>query len=705
MKNKEKSNINKKRLENDLNNKNKEKRKLEKEKKDSEKKKKEIQQKQGIAVGVTEDKKENKKKQNEKRGSGVFCCGEKPEGTGSEKKIKNGKSETDKKLKGSENYSINSKLSDKIHQDLKKDSEKITEPKDIKSNLVKQFDNNSINLNYNFEDKKMGGNNSTHNTTLDDLNRQNTELTKQINAHEINIEQLKKTIDELKRQNYIIKQDNDQFNKQHDKLNKENDELKKENQKLRVDLDDLKKFKEKIDNERKNAGKYNPENKFDIALNVDSLRSLINGWKIQFSNEYRKRYDSLKNEKILKIGLLGLKNSGKSFVLSKILGENIFDKKETEQLYLRFVNLENKTLAFIDPPGTGRSMKKSGVNEIKEGNKYDEEEKNIEQTDNFLINFIIKKSDFLIVVVGALNIYEQKLILKLKAKDLEHKEAFSKLKRIFIIHNLKEFSKKEEIKDHIKNVILNSKTFNLAEKESQLTQKVKDTTKNTKYLTEENENKEIEIYHLILAKDKTEAGNYYNQSTYNLIISQFNYFFGSSSFDLINEIKKEILTVSDKIFIKPLKSLEDFEKTSDAIKVKKENTFISKSGDNTDFSFIKLKPKYSYFKVEQNKKLLIIIEMPGVIENQKLSCSSPKSGFYSITFSGKKVLNYPEIPEKEKKDGLFYNNREEGEFKEVFKIKQSDFTLASHKCIKEEKEDNGVYKYYFKLVTDDDEEY
>ena len=83
----------------------------------------------------------------------------------------------------------------------------------------------------------------------------------------------------------------------------------------------------------------------------------------------------MKNEKILKIGLLGLKNSGKSFVLSKILGENIFDKKETEQLYLRFVNLENKTLAFIDPPGTGRSMKKSGVNEIKEGNKYDEEEK------------------------------------------------------------------------------------------------------------------------------------------------------------------------------------------------------------------------------------------------------------------------------------------------------------------------------------------
>ena len=62
------------------------------------------------------------------------------------------------------------------------------------------------------------------------------------------------------------------------------------------------------------------------------------------------------------------------------------------------------------------------------------------------------------------------------------------------------------------------------------------------------------------------------------------------------------------------------------------------------------------------------------------------------------------VPDKDKKDGLYYNNREEGEFKEVFKIKQNDFILSSHKCIKEEKEDNGVYKYYFKLVSDESDE-
>ena len=647
---------------------------------------KEIQQNKGANIELNKDKNGNPQKTSEIKSSSRINKKieiEKKEGTGSNKKKKDGKSEIRSKEKKDDISLENNKIPNKL--DSKKDTNIISEINTSNSKLVKQLeDTNIINLNNNFDNKKMGGNSSSQ---IDELNKQKSDLIRQINDKDNYLEK-------LKNENKI----------QIDELKKENDLLKKENEKLRIQLDELKKFKEKIDKERKNSEKYNPENKFDIALKVDSLRTLTNGWKIQFSDEYTKKSASLKNEKILKIGLLGLKNSGKSFVLSKLLYENPYDKSETDNLYLRFVKEQKKTLAFIDPPGFGRAIKKIGNFEIKEGNKYEEDEKNNEQTDNFLVNFIIKNSDFLIVVVGALNIYEQKLILKLKSKDLEHKEAFSKLKRIFVVHNLKEFSKKEEVKDHIKNIILNSKTFALEEKETQLTQKIKDNTKNTKYLIEEHENKEIEIYHLILAKDKSEAGNYYNEFTYNLIISQFNYFFGNSGFDLVNEIKKELITISDKIFIKPLKSLEDFESTPDIIKVKKEHAYISKSGDNTDFSFLKLKPKYSYFKVENNTKLLIVIEMPGNIMNQKLSCSSPKNGYYSITFSGKKVLNYPEIPEKDKKEGLFYNNREEGEFKEVFKIKQTDFMLSSYKCIKEEKEDNGVYKYYFKLISDDSDE-
>ena len=41
--------------------------------------------------------------------------------------------------------------------------------------------------------------------------------------------------------------------------------------------------------------------------------------------------------------------------------------------------------------------------------------------------------------------------------------------------------------------------------------------------------------------------------------------------------------------------------------------------------------------------------MPGKIMNQKLSCSAPKNGFYSMKFSGKKILELPENCENEKK--------------------------------------------------------
>ena len=242
-------------------------------------------------------------------------------------------------------------------------------------------------------------------------------------------------------------------------------------------------------------------------------------------------------------------------------------------------------------------------------------------------------------------------------------------------------------------------TFKLNEKEAQLTAKG-DINKNSKYFIEKNENKQIEIYHLIMAKDNSEAGNYYNDFTFNMIYQQYNFFHSYNSLDLINDIKKEIISISEKIFVKPLKSLNDFEKIEDQIKVKKEFEYISNSEENSDFSFIRLKPKYSFYKVENNTKLLVVIEMPGKVLNQKLVCSAPKNGYYSMKFSGKKIIDLPENCENEKKRGLVFNNREEGEFKEVFKIKQELFSLSDYKYIKEESENNGVYKYYFELMKE-----
>lgn len=487
------------------------------------------------------------------------------------------------------------------------------------------------------------------------------------------------------------------------------EDLKKEIQKLRLENESLKNMKDILQKTINDLSPkndiYNPEYKYNLALEVDLLKNLLEGWKIKYKDVAN--YSSLKKEKMLILSLIGFKNSGKSFLASKISKDNVCDKSESNYLYLKYItrSSDDFKLAILDTPGFSRFIKKNDEcnNSIEriEIKTVDEMEKNISLTDNFLLNFVLKKSNFLIVVVGALNLYEQKLLMKLKSKDEEHKEAFKEMKRIFVIHNLKELSKKEEVKEHIKNVMLKSTTFKLEEKETQLV-KEGEKNKNSKFFIEKHQDKEIQIYHLILAKDKSEAGNYYNDFTYDMIWQQYNYFHCYNSFDLISEIKNEIINISEKIFVKPLKSLDDFENTEDKIKIKKGFEYISNTDNNSDFSLLKLKPKYSYYKVENNTKLLVVIEMPGKIMNQKLSCSAPKNGFYSMKFSGKKILELPDNRENEKKNGLLFNNREEGEFKEVFKIKQDIFSLSSYKPVKEENDNNGVYKYYFELMGGND---
>ena len=443
--------------------------------------------------------------------------------------------------------------------------------------------------------------------------------------------------------------------------------------------------------------------KYDMAIKINLLNELINGWDIKYGNEGKNKYIDMKNKDILLIGLIGLKNKGKSFILSKLLKENEYEKEENDELYLKYNSQKNLISAFIDTPGLCRSLK------IYENEKYNNDKyiKELEayniQTDNFIINFILKKSNFVICVVGFLDYNEQKLLKKLKSKDEEYKIEFKELKKLFIIHNLKELSTKNEISNYINNILLKSLTFELNEKEGNLAQNtLNSNNNNTKYFIEKNKNKELEIYHLIMAKDNTEAGNYYNESTITFIIQQYNSFHSFIKFDLIKEIKEDIKLISKNILNKPIDSLDDFESTENKIKLKNKYEFCNDLDNNinSDFSYLTLRPKYSYYKVNNNTQLLIIIEMAGEIVDQKFVCSkSPKNGYYIMTFSGRKVINLPENLDDNKKKGLFSSNIEGGFFSEEIKIDIDNFQLKSTKYTKKE-EGKGIYKYYFELVND-----
>ena len=446
---------------------------------------------------------------------------------------------------------------------------------------------------------------------------------------------------------------------------------------------------------------------YDIEIRMESLKDLIFGWEIKYGSEGMNKYLNMRNKELLLIGILGLKNKGKSYILSKLLKENEYKKEDDNNLYLKYITDQQKNFnyAIIDTPGIGKYLIRkenyasNNYKIIKELEKYNN------QTDNFLINFILKKSNFIICIVGLLDYNEQNLINKLKLKDEEYKKEYKKLKKIFIIHNLKELSTKEEIKNYINNVLLKSLTFNIVEKEGNLAQNTSSKGYNTKYFIEKNINEELEIYHLITAKENTEAGNYYNEFTYTFLIQQYNSFHYFNKFDIIKEMKEEIQFISKNILTQPIKSLDDFENTDNKIKLKNKFEFFNNPDENanSDFSYFTLKPKYSYYKINNNSQLLIVIEMPGQIIDQKFVCDKvPKNGYYTMTFSGKKVVNLPDNIEEQKKSGDFYSNIDGGEFKEIIKINVQNYQLASTKYKQHESEKNGIHKYYFDIVKNTD---
>ena len=616
--------------------------------------------------------------------------------------------------KGNQNNSIlNRRFSKQINSEKEniKSNEGIKNKKERNSQIGNPKANNSNqnkqNLKLNSSEKEAKKEHTIRTKEKEEEEKNNyifNDKSERINNKENQNEISKKEFELANKKNENAQSNKSNINEMKGENKSQNDKVKEESQKYNENKSyinyniDIKK------NSQKNEGQLKSKRNYDISIRIESLNQLLRGWEIKYDNDGMKKYLDMRNREILLISILGLKNKGKSYIISKLLKENEYEKEENDQLYLKYVanNQKNFNYAIIDTPGLGRSLKKDENINYSDDKYIKELEKYNTQIDNFIINFILKKSNFIICVVGLLDFNEQKLINKLKSKDEEYQKEYKRCKKIFIIHNLKELSSKDEVIKYINNVLLKSLTFNLIEKEGNLAQNISNINSNSKYFIEKNNNQEIEIYHLIVAKANTEAGNYYNESTFNFIIQQYNSFHSFIKFDIIKEIKEEIQLISKQIFTKSITSLDDFEEMENKIKLKNNFELYNNSDDNinTDFSYLTLKPKYSYYKINNNSQLLIIVEMPGQIIDLKFVCNKkPKNGYYIMTFSGKKVLSLPENVEEQKKLGSFYTNIEYGEFKENIKINVENFQLVSTK-FKAEAENNGIYKYYFDIIND-----
>jgi len=447
---------------------------------------------------------------------------------------------------------------------------------------------------------------------------------------------------------------------------------------------------------------------YDVIIDIKSIKDINKGWPIKMSQKAKEKYEDFKSQEIIKIGVIGNSNKGKSFILSKISkiklpsGTSI----RTEGLSIKYPELEgfeNRKIALLDSAGLETPVLKVEENNNNLEKKSEKDlfkEKSREKliTELFLQNYIINNSDILIAVVGILTYSEQKLLNRIKTEIKRAKIN----KSLFIIHNLITYTSVEQVEDYINNFLLKSLTFNL-----ELGHKISTKTETKKGAYYYEKNTDPKIYHLIFANEGSEAGKYYNQYTLDFLENNFQNVTDLKTFDVIETVKNRFIEISKEIIEKTDQPKESDNKTNkttkndkdifdnsnaELIKLNNPKEIILKKCliDELGFSNLKangFEPTYNYYK--KDNTIIVRVEAPG---NCKVNSEIDYAGEYTIIkLNGEKKKD----KEPEKIEDNLYNSREIGNFSLDIPLKTDDYLLSND--VPNISDKKGVFILEYKL--------
>ena len=503
------------------------------------------------------------------------------------------------------------------------------------------------------------------------------------------------------------------------KFKKENELLRKENDSLRRAINQ---------GETKEEYLLKPAEEFyDVIIDIKSINSLKNeGWKILHNEQRKEAYKKIIGEETMKIGVLGLNNVGKSFLLKKIAIPNLPSgySIETKGISIKYADPKDnndeeiKGICILDSAGFETPLlkeekqinnnkviikeKKNG-DELENAIKFDEVEDDLArdkaQTERFIEQLIISLSDMIILVVGKLTRTEQRLISRIK--NMVKKNERNKIKSIIIVHNLAQYHKKVEVENHINYYLKKSATFKLGPKDYLGNNKA---FKGRKYFYEiTDDSKELQVFHYIMAKEGTEAGNYHNPFTLELIKQQYNSFNDRKPINIPDEIIQLFSELSTEIIGEKM-DCQKLGKDNNLIKLvednqnnnknRKTNLHVQSAYIDQDGNYLKNKgkfePKYSlyYYKEKKYKKedddededddgedyekyLLLRLELPGNIVRLTARSTDPKTEkFKGIVIKG--IKKKDEFKEESKEDfTIISDNRGYEEFSYFIELKRN----------------------------------
>ena len=484
-------------------------------------------------------------------------------------------------------------------------------------------------------------------------------------------ELLKQQFSNLKYENYALKNENKEINELKQKIeNIEKKEIDKEKQIEKLTHENEKLAEENLESEKTNK-EANFIDFYDVIVDIKSVKDISEGWKIKMNENARKKYEEFKKENVIKIGVIGNANKGKSFLLSKISkiplpsGTSI----RTEGLSIKYPVLDkykNRKIVLLDSAGLETPVLKSEnklakitENDIKEKEHFKEKCREKIYTELFLQNYIINNSDILIIVVGILTYSEQKLLNRIRTKFLKSRNNKNNdQKPLFIIHNLMTYKTINQVEEYINDLLLKSATFDLAIGHKIST---KEEEKEGTYFYEKILNQRI--FHLIYAKEGSSAGNYYNNFTLDFLENSYQNVINLTNFDVIETIKDNFIEISQDILEivgNPI-SKESFESSNNNLikLLPNANDVILKKYLIDEFDFFILKgdefqPTYSCYK--KGDKIIVRVEVSG---NKDISATIEHNSIYNII---KVNGNKRKDKEPEKNEGFIFSNREFGHF-------------------------------------------
>ena len=378
----------------------------------------------------------------------------------------------------------------------------------------------------------------------------------------------------------------------------------------------------------------------------------------------------------------------------------------------------------------GETLKK--MEEEKENNKEDEitikdflnEDEYITQierfirdrqnTDYFLQKFIIDCADILLCVVNKLNLSDQKFLLRIQ-KEINNKT-------IFVIHNLKTFTKIKQVKEYIENTLLRSLTFKLEKSSFTVFEEDKEfiNNKNKDYYiqifddddeNDDNKNKKkISIIHLFMAKvgekeEENEASNYYNESTLKFIKYNITSFINNKKFPIKTRVIDFLKSHSGDFFNEPF---------NNECKLEVKNEILKYEGSKYELKECILDELGVPFFIQSNylpnhriylgeyksegEKLFIDIEVSGSVTFETVdNLYDKKNSQNIITIKGKRKINGQNTNNKLSENKLSYLNNSSNLFNLRIFINTNDCIVNKFNKVLDNK---GIYTFIFDIIND-----